>query len=191
MKNIKLLAISGSLREASYNTSAINALKILAPIHVEIRVGEIGQLPLFNPDLENERNPPLEKLKSSLSASSGLIVATPEYAHGISGPLKNALDWLVSALEFPDTAIMLINTSPRAHHAQDQLREVLLTMSGDIVEGACVTVPLLGSGLDCDGIVKDDRIAVELRTALTKFCEEICVKSSKTRTVEEQPKNRA
>lgn len=57
-------------------------------------------------------------LKSSLNTSSGLILASPEYAHGISGPMKNALDWLVSGTEFIHLPIMLINTSPRASHAQ-------------------------------------------------------------------------
>ncbi|WOD08287.1 NADPH-dependent FMN reductase [Marinomonas sp. GJ51-6] len=85
MDSIKILALSGSLRKASYNTAAINALKVLAPSYVEIVVGGIGDLPLFNPDRENELIPSLEKLKKTLSESSGLILATPEYAHGISG----------------------------------------------------------------------------------------------------------
>jgi chromate reductase, NAD(P)H dehydrogenase (quinone) len=59
MENFKILALSGSLRKASYNTAAINALKVLAPSHVDIVLGEIGGLPLFNPDLEegNLRHP--------------------------------------------------------------------------------------------------------------------------------------
>jgi chromate reductase len=117
MESLKILALSGSLRKKSYNTAAINALEVLAPRHVEIKLGEIGDLPLFNPDRENEYIPSLKKLKSSLNESSGLILATPEYAHGISGPLKNALDWLVSGIEFPYKPIMLINTSPRASQA--------------------------------------------------------------------------
>ena len=108
MESLNILALSGSLRKASYNTAAISALKVLAPRYVEIVLGEIGDLPLFNPDLENEFIPSLEKLKQQLNESSGLIIATPEYAHGISGPLKNALDWLVSGVEFPYKPIMLI-----------------------------------------------------------------------------------
>ena len=128
MESIKLLALSGSLRKASYNTAAIVALKVLAPNYIEITVEEIRNLPLFNPDSEDENIPALDKLKSSLNEAAGLIIATPEYAHGISGPLKNALDWLVSGAEFPYKPIMLINTSPRASHAQEALKEVLITM---------------------------------------------------------------
>jgi chromate reductase len=173
MENQKILALSGSLRKFSYNFAAINALKIIAPSNIEIIVGEIGSLPLFNPDREDENIPPLEKLKESLLESSGLILATPEYAHGISGPLKNALDWLVNGVEFLNKPIMLINTSPRASHAQDHLREVLITMSGDIIEEACVSIPLLSSGLDYEGIIKNGSIANILQAGLKSFCDEI------------------
>jgi len=83
MESIKLLALSGSLRKASYDTAAIVALKVLAPNYIEITVEEIRNLPLFNPDSEDENIPALDKLKSSLNEAAGLIIATPEYAHGI------------------------------------------------------------------------------------------------------------
>ncbi|MCP8687303.1 NADPH-dependent FMN reductase [Marinobacterium sedimentorum] len=173
MEKFKILALSGSLRKASYNSAAINAMKVLAPSNVEIVIGEIGCLPLFNPDRESENIPSLEKLRASLNESSGLILASPEYAHGISGPLKNALDWLVSGIEFPYKPIMLINTSPRATYAQEHLREVLGTMSGNIIESAYVSIPLLSSGLGCDGIIEDRGIAGALLAGLSQFCSEI------------------
>jgi chromate reductase len=173
MEGLKFLALSGSLRKASYNTAAINALRALAPSNVEIVVGEIGDLPLFNPDRENEHIPSLIKLKSYLKESSGLILATPEYAHGISGPLKNALDWFVSGVEFQYKPIMLINTSPRAFHAQASLREVLITMSGSLIERAHVSIPLLSSDLDSVGIIKSEEIASALKTGISEFCNEI------------------
>ena len=176
MESLKLLALSGSLRKYSYNTSALEALKILAPMHIEITIGEIGDLPLFNPDRENENIPSLTKLKSSLSEASGLIIASPEYAHGISGPLKNALDWLVSGVEFPYIPIMLINTSPRASHAQNALKEVLATMSGILVEKSCLSIPLLSSNLGAIGITKHEEMAITLTVGLNNFHEEITVK---------------
>ena len=173
MKNNTILAISGSLRKHSYNTAAITALKQLAPDSVEIVIGDISELPIFNPDRDDEEIPALEKLKGLLGECSGLIIASPEYAHGISGPLKNALDWLVSGEEFPFKPIMLINTSPRASHAQAALREVLATMSGDIIEHSCVTIPMLGSELNCDGIVANQEISTALIAATDIFCNEI------------------
>lgn len=138
--------------------------------HVEVSIGAIDELPLFNPDLEGENIPALDRLVHMLKNSDGIIIASPEYAHGISGPLKNALDWLVSSVEFPYKPIMLINTSPRASHAQQALREVLTTMSGKIIEKSCVSVPLLSSELDVKGIIESQEISRVLNFGLNEFC---------------------
>lgn len=173
MEKIRLLALSGSLRDKSYNAAAIRALRFLVPPHIEITIGHIEALPLFNPDREHEQIPAVAALKSGLGAADGLIIASPEYAHGISGPMKNALDWLVSGEEFPYKPIMLINTSPRAHHALDALKEVLATMSGVIVESAYVSIELLSSGLDDAGIRADPHLADRLRSGLKNFYDAI------------------
>lgn len=173
MESFKFVALSGSLRTASYNTAAIKALEILAPENIKIVVGSIKDLPLFNPDRDTECIPALDNLKTSLQESDGLIIASPEYAHGISGPMKNALDWLVGGSEFPDMPVMLINTSPRATHAQDALKEVLTTMSGNVIEPACVNIPLLGSDLDVEGIVKNKDTVALLKSYLKEFCLQI------------------
>lgn len=170
MTPIKLLALSGSLRKLSYNSAALQALQQLAPEHIHIQMFDrLGELPLFNPDEEEEPGAAVLTLKSALADADGLIVASPEYAHGISGVMKNALDWLVSGEEFIDMPVMLINTSPRAHHAQDALREVITTMSGHIIDSACVSVSLLSSRLDSKGIVGDPDISRQLTAALLNF----------------------
>lgn len=169
MKPLSLLALSGSLRKQSYNTAALRALQQLVPQHVGIKLGSIAGLPLFNPDLEEEGIAAVAELKSDLARADGLIIASPEYAHGISGPLKNALDWLVSGTEFPLKPIMLVNTSPRAHHAQDALMEVLSTMSGTLVGDAFVSLPLLGSNLDAGGILADPELCAALKRGLQAF----------------------
>ena len=181
MERIKLLALSGSLRKASHNTAAIRALKILAPAHVELTIGSISDLPLFNPDLEGECIPALKQLVHALETADGLVIASPEYAHGISGPMKNTLDWLVGGVEFPAIPIMLINTSPRASHAQNALREVLTTMSGDIIERSCISVPLLSSELDAEGIAGHTEISGSLKAGLAAFCEALQNMSTQTR----------
>lgn len=171
---MKILALSGSLREKSYNRAAIEALSQVAPDGVEVNAFEgIRHLPLFNPDLEEEELLSVERFKNELGYSDGIVIASPEYAHGISGVMKNALDWLVSGEEFINMPVMLINTSPRAHHAQDALREVVVTMSGRIVENACLTLPLLGGGLDSAGILRDPELGASLKSHLRVFCETI------------------
>jgi NAD(P)H-dependent FMN reductase len=112
-------------------------------------------------------------LKAAVGNASGLIIASPEYAHGISGPMKNALDWLVSGVEFPYKPIMLCNTSPRASHAMSALTEVLNTMSGVIIDKAATSVPLLGRELDSEGILADDELSQVLTCQLGIFCNEV------------------
>lgn len=171
---MKILALSGSLRKSSYNTCALEAVSHIAPEGVEVSVFfGIRELPLFNPDLEDHPIPSVASLKNALKASEGLVIASPEYAHGISGVMKNALDWLVSGEEFVSMPVMLINTSPRAHHAQQALREVITTMSGVVMEQSCLSIPLLGSSLNTAEIVQNKAIREKLESHLRIFCAEI------------------
>jgi chromate reductase, NAD(P)H dehydrogenase (quinone) len=170
MKKIRILALSGSLRKSSYNTALLNAMSQLAPEHIKIRLFKhLGELPPFNPDLEDEPHPALAALHQELSAADGVFIASPEYAHGISGVLKNALDWLVSSESFPNMPVALFNTSPRASHAQAALREVIRTMSGIIVEEASISIPLLGSGLNHEEIISHPEISTALSRAIHSF----------------------
>lgn len=167
---IRILAISGSLRKGSYNTALIRALSKLAPNDMDVVVfDELHLIPLYNPDRENEKISAVMKLKTEISQSDALIISSPEYAHGITGVLKNALDWLVSGDEFPYIPVALTNTSPRATHAQLALREVISTMSGKIIEEAFISVPLLGTVLDENGILSDTEISQYLKDKLNIF----------------------
>ena len=182
MEQFRILGLSGSLRKASYNSAALSALSALAPAHIEVVVFEgMADLPLFNPDREDERIPAVAALRSQLKNSDGLIIASPEYAHGISGVLKNALDWSVSGEEFVHMPVMFINTSPRAHHALAALHEVVKTMSGQILENACVAIPLLGSNLDAKGILAHPEISASLHSSLITFCAEIATLEQRNR----------
>ena len=174
MQNIRILCLSGSLRIASYNTAALHAIKLLATKHIEIVIFEqMGELPLFNPDIENNNITPVAALRTEIQSADGLIIASPEYAHGISGVLKNALDWLVGGDEFPFMPLALINTSPRAHHALDALHEVLTTMSGNIIRNACTSIPLLGSNLNANSIARHTEISKSLLNQLDTFYKSI------------------
>lgn len=108
-------------------------------------------------------------LRKQLGWSDGLVISSPEYAHGIPGVLKNMLDWLVSGEEFVGKPIALFNASPRAIHAQASLTEIVTTMAGRIVPEASITVSLLGKNLDATGIVDDSEISSELQAAIVAF----------------------
>jgi chromate reductase len=164
---VKILAISGSLRAASINSALLRTVKRLAPPEIEITLCTvIGELPLFNPDLEQRLPAPVALLHGQVSSADALLIASPEYAHGVTGTIKNALDWLVSFEPFVDKPVAVLNASPRAHHADLALRETLKTMSAAIVESACISFPLLGSGITEQGMVQQAWIAQGIRESL-------------------------
>lgn len=142
---MRVLALSGSLRAASINAAFCRLLARVAPAGVEVEVfAGMAALPLFNPDLEADPPAAVQTLREAVSQADALVIASPEYAHGISGVMKNGLDWLVSHEGMVGKPVAVVNTSARATHAVAALREVLCTMSARIVEDASLTVPLLG-----------------------------------------------
>lgn len=146
----------------------LRAVKRLAPsgINVDLYRG-LGALPLFNPDVEALSEPPeVAELRSRIISSSAVLIASPEYAHGVSGVLKNALDWMVGNDSFVDKPVGVLNASPRASVAQAALRETLATMSARVIPEACITLAVLGSGLDEDGLVGHCEISAAIVGAL-------------------------
>lgn len=93
---MNVLGISGSLRGASFNTSLLHAMRELAPDGMRIEVITLHGIPLYDGDLEDSDGVPGEvvALRDRIKAADALIMATPEYNHGIPGVLKNAIDWL-------------------------------------------------------------------------------------------------
>ena len=167
---MKVLAISGSLRAASINSALLRAAVRLAPADVRVVVlPGVGALPLFNPDLESDLPPPVTALHAAVADADALLIASPEYAHGVTGTIKNLLDWLVSYERFIGKPVAVLNASPRAHHADDALRETLRTMSADIVESASVSIQLLGTNLDEDGMVASPLVARAIGAALLEL----------------------
>jgi len=167
----RLLALSGSLRAASHNTRLLQAAQRLVPSGLEICLYEgLGELPPFNPDLDDDQPPAaVRRLRAAVGASDGLLIACPEYAHGVPGVFKNALDWLVGSSEFPNKPVVLFNASPRASHAQAALREILATMSARLLDEASMAVPLLGRDLDAAAIAADEALAQPIRSALQAY----------------------
>jgi len=170
----QLLAISGSLRRGSTNTALLLAAAQLAPAHVTVQLyDELAALPHFNPDLLGDEPASVTRLRRRIAQADGLLISSPEYARGVAGALKNALDWLVSGSEFVAKPVAILNASPRAHHADDALRLTVTTMSGRLIESASISFELLGRNLDAAAIVADAALSAALRRALQAFCDAI------------------
>jgi len=165
---IRILGISGSLRVASSNTALIRAAVNLTPECVEVRpYSRLEELPAFNPDLEGDTPPPaVAFFRGELLASDAVLISSPEYAHGVPGALKNALDWLVGSGELVGKPVALINASPRATHAPASLAETLRVMTAKLVNEASITIPLSGRSLDAQGLLADAQLSSALSSAL-------------------------
>jgi len=168
---IKLLAISGSLREASTNTALLRAAMLLAPAGTTIRFYDgLARLPHFNPDLDVAPLPSaVDDLRHQVAAADGLLVSAPEYARGVPGSLKNALDWLVSSDVFPGKPVAFLHASARGVVSQAALRLILETMSARLIDEASITIPLQGTQTDAHAIVDDIAMAENIRGALRAF----------------------
>ena len=166
-----LLAFSGSLRKASTNAALLGAAFLLAPegMTIEIYDGLAG-LPHFNPDLDVDPLPAsVTDLRARVGAADGLLFSSPEYARGVPGSLKNALDWLVSSDVFPGMPAAFLHASERGVVAQAALRLILGTMSARIVDDASITIPLLGTQTDGRAIANDPAMAKKIKSTLQAF----------------------
>ena len=167
---LRFLAISGSLRVASSNTATLQALQAATPMGVTVALYDrLGALPFFNPDLDSETATlPQEVavLRGEVGRSDAIVICSPEYAHGVPGALKNALDWLVGSTEFPGKPVAVINISPYSTFVQAALRETLVTMSGAWIDDPALTISLPRRGLRAEDMVADQGIADALRAAL-------------------------
>ncbi|MFF2805806.1 NADPH-dependent FMN reductase [Streptomyces sp. NPDC058000] len=168
----RLLAVSGSLRARSTNGAVLRSA--LELFDGPTATADIGALPHFNPDLDGEgATPPapVGALRTAVAGADVLLIVSPEYAHGVPGVLKNALDWLVSSGECVDKPVAVITASPfptGGDHANAQLRETLRMMTGQVVADACREIPAIGPKIDpATERVTDGPTLADLRTAMT------------------------
>jgi len=179
MPALNVLALCGSLRKASINAALLRVAARLARPEVDIEIADwLGRLPLFNPDLEDvvaddELPRAVVALRMAVAAADAIVIASPEYAHGVSGTIKNTLDWLVSFPPFIHKPVAVINASPRAHHADDALRETLRTMSAGLVGERSLAVALLGAHMDEAAMAASPHVAAVVAEALAALRAEI------------------
>lgn len=168
---MRFLGISGSLRRTSTNSMLLRAFARNAPAPLAMGLFDgIGELPIFNPDLENEVHPAVERLGAAVSGADGLVFACPEYAHGIPGGLKNALDWLVSRFEIPGKPVMVVHASTRSSTSREHLREVLRTMSCRVFGGSEFEIHLIGKTPEAiAGLLEEDGAVRRIWSTVAEF----------------------
>ena len=166
-----VLAICGSTRAQSSNLNLIKALAELAKglFEVEIFTG-LAELPHFNPDLDTESPPPeITAFRNQLKAAGGILICTPEYAMGVPGSLKNAIDWTVSSMEFHQKPTALITASSvgqKGHHA---LLETLMVIEAKMVEESKLLIPFIKTKINAEGVITNTDTLSDVKTLIQAF----------------------
>ena len=174
---VRVLGIVGSLRRESFNRKLMHAARELAPPTLAITTFEIGVLPLYNADLDVEGSwpEPAQALRQAVIEADALLIASPEYNHGIPGGLQNAIDWasrpnMRSPLVAKPVAIMgASNSSVGSARAQQSLKLVLLSTLAHLMPHAGVVVGLAPEKFDAQGALTHEKTRVFLAAFLREF----------------------
>jgi len=162
----KILAIPGSLRSNSSSNYILSAILSVAPAGTSVEVYHgIGSLPHFN-DPEETPDPVVE-FRQKIRESDAVLICTPEYAFGIPGSLKNALDWTVGTGDFVDKPVGLVTASSHGEKGHAAMLLVLTAISARVIDESTLLIPFVKAKLDRNGNVKD-RSLLEQLTAVVR-----------------------
>jgi NAD(P)H-dependent FMN reductase len=171
LTKIKALAISGSTRQNSSNHRLIKAITELFADKIEITVFEgLSQLPHFNPDQNDENVSTLiTDFRSMVLNAEAVIICTPEYAHGIPGSLKNAIDWTVSSGEFSHKPTVLITASTDGKFGHYALLETLQVLEAENVDQLQLLIPFIQSKIGEDYKIKDSETLKSIKRLMNNL----------------------
>jgi NAD(P)H-dependent FMN reductase len=170
---INILAISGSTKKTSSNLNLIKAIADIASEIFTVTIFEgLSQLPHFSPDLDNEK-PPLQvtEFRRLLRAANGILICTPEYAIGVPGTLKNAIDWTVSSMEFSQKPVALITASLSGKKAHQSLLGTLLIIESKITADTQLLISFIRTKVNAEGKITDEEALNNVKRLITSFHE--------------------
>lgn len=170
MKNI--IAISGSTRQKSVNLNLIMAIADLASANFNITVYEkLSELPHFNPDFDDENvSRQVVDFRNKLKKADGILICTPEYAKGVPGTLKNAIDWTVSSGEFSKKPTALITASSLGENGHISLFETLEMIEADITDKTQLLISYAKTKINTDNKIIDDKTLSDVNDLINSFC---------------------
>ena len=176
---VKLIGISGSLRDGSYNTALLRAAATMMPEGTELKIETIKEIPLYDGDLEATEGIPaaVTQLKDAIAAADGLLIATPEYNNSIPGVLKNAIDWLSRPPAdikrvFGSKRVALLGASPGGFGtilSQNAWLPVLRTLGTCSWSEGRLLVSRANKVFDDSGAITDQAVKEQLKQFLEGF----------------------
>ena len=174
-RRCQILLISESLRASSTNTAVLQTARAVGSDAIStVLYGRMGALPHFNPDDDREGepvHPAVGDLRRAVRAADALLVCTPEYAGALPGSFKNLLEWTVGDASTYERPVAWINASGPAApkggaDAHESLGKVLRYVGADVVEAACVRIPLTRDLVASDGAIADPAIRARIAEPL-------------------------
>jgi chromate reductase, NAD(P)H dehydrogenase (quinone) len=176
---LRLLAISGSVRRASYNTALLRAAIELAPKSCTINLASIREVPIYDGDYETERGipEPVRQLKEQFANADGVLISTPEYNGSLPGVLKNTIDWLSRppadiARVYKQQPVGLIGATPGmggTRQAQQALLQPFRQLDVRLFTSVLVYVLQAGSAFDAQGKLTDEKVREPLKKYMEAF----------------------
>lgn len=168
-KNI--LAICGSTRKESSN---LHLIKFIANLFKEefhfSLFNELKSIPPFDPDDDIDPAPiKISEFRKRIKEADGVLICTPEYAMGVPGTLKNAIDWTVSSAEFSKKPTILITASSVGEKGHAALLETLRIIECTIPEELQLLIPYIKTKINPEGVVTHEQTIEKLRTLLSAF----------------------
>jgi NAD(P)H-dependent FMN reductase len=154
MQKKRILGISGSLRENASNSIIIKAIEGMVGNDIEYTIyDDLGKLPHFNGSEEEIDS--VTHWRNLVKKADGVIICSPEYAFGMPGSLKNALDWTVGSGEFTDKPVAYITASLSGERAHESMGHVLTALSTKKVDGAELLIPFIRAKVK-EGVIQND-----------------------------------
>lgn len=174
------MAISGSTRERSTNLNLIYAIAELARDTLNVTVYKgLMSLPPFNPDNDGANaDEAVADLRSQLNDADGVLVCTPEYAMGVPGTLKNAIDWTVSSANFYHKPTALITASSAGDKGHASLLETLKVIGADITDETQLLISHVKLKVSNDSKITDDKTRLEIAALIEAFSHMIQIDSN-------------
>jgi chromate reductase len=172
MSDLKILAISGSLRHASFNTYALKAAAELAPAGMTVEIFDISAIPPYNEDVKAKGFPaPVEALRAAIKSADALLLSSPEYNFSYSGVLKNAIDWASRPPEqpFDGKPIAIMGAGPGAlgtARAQYHLRQVFIFLNAHVLNRPEVMISGAATRFDAAGKLTDEATRTMVRSQM-------------------------
>jgi chromate reductase len=175
MHTKNIFAIAGSLRLGSSNHAILQALGKMMPIDINYSIyNGLSEIPAFDPGLDNDDPPAaVPVFRKQVAEADGIIICTPEYAYGVPGALKNALDWTVSSASFSGKTTALITASTGGENAHEALIKILGAIDANLTREATLLISFVRSKIDGEGNITDEETAEKLKTVFEALIKEL------------------